>query len=176
MVETKLFSPELHKCYLLYNHKQIHSKVPTLYYFVEPKEPLGNCYVSCLGRKMFEMLTKNNVFFTAGSWEEDIIFDGHLTQILVLLILAELYYIFKITLITKNLKFCEILINSLQKGRRMRNSTPFSGCSSHRDQSSQSVLRGNLAHTQRSIFFVLSFLLLYVTLDGEPLCNIYTMR
>ena len=42
----KLFSPELHKCYFLYNHKQIHSKVPMLLYFVGPKRPSGNCYIS----------------------------------------------------------------------------------------------------------------------------------
>ena len=44
---TKLFSSELHKCYFLYIHKQIHSKVPTLLNFVGPKRPSGNCYVSC---------------------------------------------------------------------------------------------------------------------------------
>ena len=120
-------------------------------------------------RKYSQSLKEIHIF-APYSWE-DIIFDGHLTQTLVLLILSELYHICKIT---KYFNVCEILINYLQKGRRMRNSTPFSGCSSHRDQSSQSVLRGNLAHTQRSIFFVLSFLL-YVTLDGEPLCNLYNM-
>ena len=41
---TKLFSPELHKCYFLYNYKQIRSKVPILLYFVRPKRPSGNCY------------------------------------------------------------------------------------------------------------------------------------
>ena len=44
---TKLFSPELHKCYFLYIPKQICSKVPVLLYFVGPKRPSGNCYVSC---------------------------------------------------------------------------------------------------------------------------------
>ena len=44
---TKLFSPELHKCYFLYVHKQIRSKVPILLYFVGPKRPSSNYYVSC---------------------------------------------------------------------------------------------------------------------------------
>ena len=44
---TKLFSPELHKCYFLYIHKQIRLKVPILLYFVGPKRPSGNCYISC---------------------------------------------------------------------------------------------------------------------------------
>ena len=44
---SKLFSPELHKCDFLYVHKQIRSKVPILSYFVEPKPPSGNYYVSC---------------------------------------------------------------------------------------------------------------------------------
>ena len=30
-----------------YVHKQIRSKVPILLYFVGPKRPSGNCYVSC---------------------------------------------------------------------------------------------------------------------------------
>ena len=42
------------------------------------------------GRNFFEMPTKNYVFFTAGSWEKDIIFSGHLKQILALLVLSEL--------------------------------------------------------------------------------------
>ena len=44
---SKLFSPELHKCYFLYNHKQIHSKVPILLNFVGPKNPSGDSFVSC---------------------------------------------------------------------------------------------------------------------------------
>ena len=44
---VKLFSPELHKCYFLHIHKQIHSKVPTLSYFVGPKRSSGNCYIRC---------------------------------------------------------------------------------------------------------------------------------
>ena len=47
VVDPKLFSPELHKCYFLYIHKQIRSKVPILLYFVGPKHHSGNCYVSC---------------------------------------------------------------------------------------------------------------------------------
>ena len=43
---AKLFSPELHKCYFLYVHKQIRSKVPILLYYVGPKHPPGNCYVN----------------------------------------------------------------------------------------------------------------------------------
>ena len=35
------------KCYFLYVHKQICSKVPILLYFVGPKHPSGNWYVSC---------------------------------------------------------------------------------------------------------------------------------
>ena len=30
---------------------------------------------------LFKMPTKNDVFFTAGSWEKDIILGGHLKQI-----------------------------------------------------------------------------------------------
>ena len=30
---------------------------------------------------LFEMLTKNDIFFTAGSWEKDNIFGGHFKQI-----------------------------------------------------------------------------------------------
>ena len=41
------WSCELHKCYFLYIHKQICSKVPSSLYFVRPKPPSGNCYVSC---------------------------------------------------------------------------------------------------------------------------------
>ena len=43
--KSKLFSPELHKWYFHFIHKQIHSKVPILLYFVEPKRPSGaiNC-------------------------------------------------------------------------------------------------------------------------------------
>ena len=44
--KPKLFSSELHKCNFLSIHKQIHSKVPTLLYFVRSKRPSGNCYVS----------------------------------------------------------------------------------------------------------------------------------
>ena len=47
IVKTNLYSPELQKCYFLFNHKQICSKVPILLYFVRPKHPSGNCYVSC---------------------------------------------------------------------------------------------------------------------------------
>ena len=47
-LDSKLFSPELHKCYFLYVHKQIRSKVPILLYFDGPKRPSGNCYVSCI--------------------------------------------------------------------------------------------------------------------------------
>ena len=50
-------SPELHKCYFLYIHKQIHSKVPILLNFVDPKRPSGNCYVS------FPLLTSVLVVF-----------------------------------------------------------------------------------------------------------------
>ena len=35
------------KWYFLYIHKQICSKLPILSYFVEPKWPSANCYVSC---------------------------------------------------------------------------------------------------------------------------------
>ena len=42
-----LYPPELQKCYFLFNHKQICSKVPILLYFVRPKDPSGNYYVSC---------------------------------------------------------------------------------------------------------------------------------
>ena len=44
---AKLFYPELYKRYFLYIHKQICSKVPISFYFVGPKCPSGNCYVSC---------------------------------------------------------------------------------------------------------------------------------
>ena len=43
------------------------------------------------GRNFFETPTKNYIFFTAGSWEKDIIFSGHLKQISALLVLSELY-------------------------------------------------------------------------------------
>ena len=49
--KTKLFSPELHTYISVisstYVHKQICSKVPILLYFVGPKRPSGNCYISC---------------------------------------------------------------------------------------------------------------------------------
>ena len=35
------------KCYFLYIHKQIRSKVPISLYFVRPNRPSGNSYVSC---------------------------------------------------------------------------------------------------------------------------------
>ena len=44
---SKLFSPELYKCYFLYIHKQILSKVPTLLHSVRTKRSSGNCYISC---------------------------------------------------------------------------------------------------------------------------------
>ena len=44
---ANLYSPELQKCYFLYNHKKICSKVPILLFFVRPKRPSGNCYVNC---------------------------------------------------------------------------------------------------------------------------------
>ena len=37
----------VHKCYFLYIHKQILSKVPTLLHSVRTKRPSGNCYISC---------------------------------------------------------------------------------------------------------------------------------
>ena len=46
-MEAKLFSPKLHKCYFLYVHTQILSKVLILLYFVKPKRHSGNCCVSC---------------------------------------------------------------------------------------------------------------------------------
>ena len=42
-----LYSPGLQKCYFLYNHKQICSKVTILLCFVKLKGPSGNCYVNC---------------------------------------------------------------------------------------------------------------------------------
>ena len=45
--QFSLYPPELQKCYFLFNHKQIRSKVPILLYFVRPKRPSGNCYISC---------------------------------------------------------------------------------------------------------------------------------
>jgi hypothetical protein len=36
------------------------------------------------------MLTKNDVFFSAASFKKDIVFDGHLKQILAFLILLGL--------------------------------------------------------------------------------------
>ena len=44
---SKLFSPELQKCYFLYIYKQICSRVPIFLYFYGPKHLSGNCYVSC---------------------------------------------------------------------------------------------------------------------------------
>ena len=41
-------------------------------------------------QNLFEMPTKNDVFFTAGSQQKDIIFGGHLKQISALHILSEL--------------------------------------------------------------------------------------
>ena len=45
-LQSKLFSPELPKCYFLDVHKKIRSKVPILLYSVGPKHSSGNCYVS----------------------------------------------------------------------------------------------------------------------------------
>ena len=39
---------KLHKCYFFYMCKQISSKVPILLYFVRPKRPSGNYYVTFL--------------------------------------------------------------------------------------------------------------------------------
>ena len=47
LLHSNLNSPELQKCYFLYNHKQFCSKVPIILYFVRPKHPSGNCYSSC---------------------------------------------------------------------------------------------------------------------------------
>ena len=47
LLHSNLNSPELQKSYFLYNHKQFCSKVPIIFYFVRPKHPSGNCYVSC---------------------------------------------------------------------------------------------------------------------------------
>ena len=60
-MSTKLFSPELHKCYFLYIHKQICSKVPTL--FVGPKHPFGYCYISCFLTDKTASNANRNVFF-----------------------------------------------------------------------------------------------------------------
>ena len=38
--------PELKKCYFIYIHKQVCSKVPIILFFVRPKRTSGNCYVS----------------------------------------------------------------------------------------------------------------------------------
>ena len=46
-MKSNLNSSELQKRYFLYLHKQICSKVPIVLYFVRPKCPSGNCYVSC---------------------------------------------------------------------------------------------------------------------------------
>ena len=43
------------------------------------------------GRKWREVPAKNNVFFTAGSWEKDIIFGGYLFSFSAVHILLELY-------------------------------------------------------------------------------------
>ena len=42
------------------------------------------------GRNLFEMPTKNDVFFSAASYKKDIIFGGHLKKILNLCILLGL--------------------------------------------------------------------------------------
>ena len=42
------------------------------------------------GLNLFEIPTKNDVFFTTASWEKGIIFGRHLAQISALLILSEL--------------------------------------------------------------------------------------
>ena len=51
---AKLYSPELHKCYFLYIHKQIPSKVPT-FFFNGPKRPSDNCYITCSLREKFTL-------------------------------------------------------------------------------------------------------------------------
>ena len=53
-LKSKLLSPELQKCYFLYVHKQIQSKVPILFSFIGPKRQSGNCYVA------FSMYWKNS--------------------------------------------------------------------------------------------------------------------
>ena len=45
-LKPKLFSLELHKCYFLYVHKKICSKVPILSYFVKRKCISGDCYIN----------------------------------------------------------------------------------------------------------------------------------
>ena len=47
-ISTNRDSPKLHKCYFFYMCKQILSKVPILLYFVRPKRPSGNYYVTFL--------------------------------------------------------------------------------------------------------------------------------
>ena len=47
IIWSSLYSPELQKSYFPYNHRKICSKVPILLYFVRPKRPSDNCYISC---------------------------------------------------------------------------------------------------------------------------------
>jgi hypothetical protein len=49
-IHTKLYSPELHKCYFFQILKKSCSKVP-IFYFNGPKRPSDNCYVTCLLRE-----------------------------------------------------------------------------------------------------------------------------
>ena len=60
---TKLYCPELQKCYFLYIHKQICSKVPILLYFVGPKRPSGNCYCSLLTPFILSTILHPSLYF-----------------------------------------------------------------------------------------------------------------
>ena len=59
MFEAKGYSPELQKCYFLYIHKQICSKMSILSYFVRPKRSSGNCYVNCFLTEKTSLVRRN---------------------------------------------------------------------------------------------------------------------
>ena len=61
----KLNSPELQKCYFLYNHKQICSKVPIILYFFRPKRPSGTHCQFCSHpfSVEFQHCLLTNIFF-----------------------------------------------------------------------------------------------------------------
>ena len=73
---SKLISHELHKCYFLYIHNLICSKVPILLYFVAPKCPSGNCYFSCFLTDKTALDRQNMLWSYLKIWEWELIF-GH---------------------------------------------------------------------------------------------------
>ena len=81
-MKSNLNSLELQKCYFLYNHKQICSKVPIVVFFLRPKCSSGNCYVSCfLTEKTPLIQILQEVIFRNIFWKKLTIIDNFICLI-----------------------------------------------------------------------------------------------